>query len=100
VLNTLTSVSKKRNERSEEDYLVEHVLDPLHDAGLLGPIQLGSRGTQGDDDFNIYGAADLQDIKITGESKSTHNLPLPMTAVEVANTYNNARNQVDSLASR
>jgi len=96
VVGSLIAVQKCGTERMEEAFLFDRVLQPLELAGLLGTVQLGSMGAIGDPDFRILEPGTTES-KIMGETKTTHNLPLPMKAQEVAKQYNAARTDVDDM---
>lgn len=100
VEQSLTDLAPTSSERSEEDYLNRNVLDPLMVVGLIGTIVIGSKNCQGEPDFSIIMApkTNKNNIKVVGESKATHNLPLPMKAQEVARQYNDVRAAVDQLS--
>lgn len=96
VRGSLNDLGLCAHERSEEDYLDKRVLQPLMVAGLIGTVRLGPRGCKGEPDFSLL-EPDTDNVKIVGETKATHNLPLPMQAQMVVEQYNTARSAIDNL---
>ena len=71
-------------------------MEPLEQAGLIGTVAHSSRGAKGEPDFHVLEAGTTES-KIIGETKTTHNLLLPMKAQDVATQYNDARAAVDEM---
>jgi hypothetical protein len=99
VENCFFDLASLGTEIGEELHLNSFVLAPLEEAGLIGDVVIGSKYCHGEPDFSIWGGhSSRTSLKIVGESKSTHNMPLPMKAQEVGRQYNDARADVDQLS--
>ena len=96
VVGSLTDNAWRGTERTEEDFLFFRILQPLEQAGLIGTVAHSSRGAKGEPDFHVLEAGTTES-KIIGETKTTHNLLLPMKALDVATQYNDARAAVDEM---
>lgn len=84
------------DEKAKEAYMLGVLKKSVMTAGLVGTIT--SRGGMGKPDAMTLNrdteTALPADIGLIAEFKSTHNLPLPMTAAGVVESYNSAYDQV------
>ncbi|KAG7353400.1 hypothetical protein IV203_002755 [Nitzschia inconspicua] len=86
------------DEREEEAFILQVLRKALVKTKITGEIT--TRGGIGRPDAMVLkttledGLPKSEDIGLIAEFKSTHNLPLPMTAEGVANSYNRAYNEV------
>ena len=91
---TLTNVDSLPDEAAEETYMLQALKSSLVNAGILGKIK--KRGGLGKPDaFTLRTSEEVDlatpsDIGLIVEFKSTHNLPLPMSAATIATSYNKA----------
>ena len=78
------------DEINEQIYLHDRVMIGLQWAGLIGEFVNGNRGLVGNPDFWVQRGQDRSSFAIVGETKSTHNLPIPMESRDIVNQYNEA----------
>ena len=81
---------RKSDERSEELYWMTNALGPLRRiGGLLDKRTDGSPGCQGNPDFFLHHSTGQPTV--LGESKATHNLPLPRKSAAIQAAYRAAQ---------
>ena len=76
------------DEIGEQFYLGLTAIASLVEARLICSMVDGSNGLVANPDFWL--ANERQELVVVGEVKSTHNLPLPMTAADLVQQYNDA----------
>lgn len=74
------------DEIGEQLYLGRTAMASLAQARLIGSMVDGNKGLVANPDFWL--SSERQEIVVVGETKSTHNLPLPMAAGDVVQQYN------------
>lgn len=76
------------DEIGEQLYFGRTAIASLAQARLIGSMVDGNKGLVANPDFWL--ADEHQQLVVLGETKSTHNLPLPMKAADLVQQYNNA----------
>eukprot|EP00339_Tiarina_fusa_P001680 CAMPEP_0117004560 /NCGR_PEP_ID=MMETSP0472-20121206/5484_1 /TAXON_ID=693140 ORGANISM="Tiarina fusus, Strain LIS" /NCGR_SAMPLE_ID=MMETSP0472 /ASSEMBLY_ACC=CAM_ASM_000603 /LENGTH=547 /DNA_ID=CAMNT_0004705539 /DNA_START=69 /DNA_END=1712 /DNA_ORIENTATION=- len=95
-MRSLNARSEAREEKQEEWYLIERVLYPLRDAGLIQFPSSQHVPRIGLPDLLLTeGEGDELKATMAVENKATHSLPLPMSSVQVATAHNIGRAETE-----
>eukprot|EP00543_Licmophora_paradoxa_P006967 CAMPEP_0202451576 /NCGR_PEP_ID=MMETSP1360-20130828/9981_1 /ASSEMBLY_ACC=CAM_ASM_000848 /TAXON_ID=515479 /ORGANISM="Licmophora paradoxa, Strain CCMP2313" /LENGTH=508 /DNA_ID=CAMNT_0049070177 /DNA_START=96 /DNA_END=1622 /DNA_ORIENTATION=+ len=95
-MRSLNARLEAREETQEECYLIERVLYPLRDAGLIQFPSNQHVPRIGLPDFLLTeGEGDELKATMAVEDKATHSLPLPMSSVQVATAHNIGRAETE-----
>ena len=95
-MSSFDSERGKVNEADEQNFLLDKVFNPLRNAGIFPKEDvLEKPPVHGLIDCNV---SDTKRVRLIVEAKSTHSLPLPMTAAQVIARYENGKISGDAAS--